>query len=515
MSATSDSSKAFVPPFVQKYFSKENIEKYPELKQAIQKVLDTEGEDDTVWEDFTAHYNKFRNFEWCGNSDGTKYDIVFYGVSGYTGYLMMEYLKRVALKRIGNGQEEFTFALAGRTARKVRDLRDREFAGTQWADTPVLAASFDDIFSIIDLVKSARVIINVAGPYMLTQGDVLIDACIQLGTHYIDISGEIPWTLRLADLHESALKNGVCVIPSAASAGALPDLCTYLCAKKLKDDYGEETRYVACYRNGGGAKQSASGGTLKTRAAMSEMSDDMRRKMGDPFSLGGFIPDVDRWGIKNINVEFGTGKVTAKNRQEDLDVNFAKVSEDKKLGVWRGPMVYSYFDTRVVRQSNAQLADLGNCPYGRRLNFMEYQLLPPEAALGSMGAKGKSVAEEKAAMEAAGTYYKEGEGPPLEDLEDAWISYFLWAQSEGGHEVKLALLGRDGYFETARVAIETAMCLRFDGDKLQFKGGVLNAAVACGTCLATRLVATGMRLKTGAWLDEAECVPPPFLNFSR
>ena len=28
--------------------------------------------------------------DWCSTWDGNKYDLVFYGVSGYTGYLMME-----------------------------------------------------------------------------------------------------------------------------------------------------------------------------------------------------------------------------------------------------------------------------------------------------------------------------------------------------------------------------------------------------------------------------------------
>lgn len=40
-------------------------------------------------------------------------------------------------------------------------------------DTPVMQMSYDDPYSIIDLVKSAKCIINVAGPYMLTQGELM------------------------------------------------------------------------------------------------------------------------------------------------------------------------------------------------------------------------------------------------------------------------------------------------------------------------------------------------------
>ena len=40
-------------------------------------------------------------------------------------------------------------------------------------------------------------------------------------------------------------------------------------------------------------------------------------------------------------------------RAEDLDANMSKISEDKHLGIWRGPNVYSYFDTRIVRHNSA------------------------------------------------------------------------------------------------------------------------------------------------------------------
>merc|ERR1740121_3344564 len=158
------------------------------------------------------------------------------------------------------------------------------------------------------------------------------------------------------------------------------------------------------------------------RATMASAGEEVRAKMADPFSLGGFIPEVDRWGVKKCSIDFGTGKAKLKVRSQDMDANISKISEDKRLGVWRGPHVYSYFDTRIVRRSNMLLADLANRPYGAGLNFMEY----------------------------------------------AWVGYHLWAETTNGHEIKCSMIGRDGYMETARVAIETAMCLLFD--KLPFKG---------------------------------------------
>merc|ERR1712217_552778 len=119
------------------------------LVDAILKVEESEGADEEAYKEFEDHWSKYMDFSWCSQWDGKKYDVVFYGVSGYSGYLIMEYLKRNLLKR---NEKALTFAFAGRTASKVAEMRDREFAGTPWAQTPVLSADFDDVVSVIDVV---------------------------------------------------------------------------------------------------------------------------------------------------------------------------------------------------------------------------------------------------------------------------------------------------------------------------------------------------------------------------
>ena len=39
---------------------------------------------------------------------------------------------------------------------------------------------------------------------------------------------------------------------------------------------------------------------LKTRATMAAGGDETRKMMGDPYALGGFVPDRDRHGIKHL-----------------------------------------------------------------------------------------------------------------------------------------------------------------------------------------------------------------------
>eukprot|EP00747_Dinoflagellata_sp_TGD_P141499 gnl/TRDRNA2_/TRDRNA2_176135_c0_seq2.p1 gnl/TRDRNA2_/TRDRNA2_176135_c0~~gnl/TRDRNA2_/TRDRNA2_176135_c0_seq2.p1 ORF type:complete len:474 (-),score=114.54 gnl/TRDRNA2_/TRDRNA2_176135_c0_seq2:99-1397(-) len=428
---------------------------------------------------------------------------------------MMEFLKRNTLKK-----DTFTFAFAGRTAAKVVEMRDREFQGTKWEDTPVLTASFDDPVSIIDLVKSAHVIVNGAGPYMLTEGECLVDACIWCKCDYVDISAEIPWSMRLKELHKYALDAGVYVVPSAACQGGYPDLGTYLCAKKLKEDFGESTRSAVCYVSGGGTACGTSGGVLRTRATMQNVGKTGKDDMNNPFAMGGFVPLVDRNGIKEVDIQQGTGVVTPRVRDEDLDEELAKISEDRKLGIWRAPYVNAWFDTRVVRRSNALMADLGNAPFGITLNFQEFALLPAEnvaaakkagAATGTdpvYGQYGLEVEELQELLEQENKNFKDGEGPTMESMTDAWTGFFFYAETPTGNGVKCSFVGSDGYYETARFAINTALALRFDREKLPFRGGVLTPSVAAGTCLAERLIASGVKFKMGEWMESSDLAPP-------
>merc|ERR1719277_2624717 len=125
-------------------------------------------------------------------------------------------------------------------------------------------------------------------------------------------------------------------------------------------------------------------------------------------------------------------------------------------------------------------------------------------------AAGPSVADEKAALEASGKYYKQGEGPPLELLGDAWIGFFMYAQTTSGKELRCSEIGNDGYFETARCALEFAFTVRFDYEKLKHKGGVLNAVVIGQEHLAKRMIRSGLQFRLEGWFDPSEVGPPGF-----
>lgn len=259
---------------------------------------------------------------------------------------------------------------------------------------------------------------------------------------------------------------------------------------------------------------------MKTRAAMGTLTNEVRKQMNDPFALGGFIPDIDRNGVKNVDIQQGTGYVSVKVREEDKDSNMTGISQDKKLGIWRAPHVNSFFDTRVVRRSNMLLADLANQPYGITLNFMEYAMLPAEklaaakAGVDDKGAMpltahGEPFDEEMNRLTGEGRIFNgEDEGPKTTDMTDAWSGFFLYAESVNGNTEKCSFVGADGYFETSRVALETALTLVFDKDQLPHKGGVLTPSVAGGGALLARLMDSGVKFKMGSWLDGSDLKAP-------
>merc|ERR1719245_2118190 len=153
---------------------------------------------------------------------------------------------------------------------------------------------------------------------------------------------------------------------------------------------------------------------------------------------------------------------------------------------------------------------------------MEYAMLPTEQVAAAkrnvkegrdeaakiMGQYGMTLDEEEAMLRSEGREFKEGEGPAIEDLSDAWTGYFLHAESVNGNQVKCSFVGADGYFETSRVAIETALTLRFERSKLPFKGGVLTPSAAGSGALVDRLIASGVKFKMGEWLESAVLAPP-------
>ena len=79
-------------------------------------------------------------------------------------------------------------------------------------DLEHIAFSLDDKSSTEKALSRLTGVLNCAGPFINTYRP-MVDACLRTGTHYLDITGEIPVYQALADLDTKARENNVMLLP--------------------------------------------------------------------------------------------------------------------------------------------------------------------------------------------------------------------------------------------------------------------------------------------------------------
>src|ERR1700709_2307702 len=128
----------------------------------------------------------------------SKFDIVVYGATGFTGQLVAEYL---AAHYSGEGAPKW--AMAGRSLDKLASVRDAIGAP---ADTPLIVADAGDPASIKAMIDQTRSVLTTVGPYQL-YGSELVALCVASGTDYLDLCGEPVWMRQMIDAHEASAKS--------------------------------------------------------------------------------------------------------------------------------------------------------------------------------------------------------------------------------------------------------------------------------------------------------------------
>jgi len=188
-------------------------------------------------------------------------DLVVFGASGDTGVIGCCYLffqgRRLGLR---------SWAPAGRNANKLKkELMERFASAEPGADgllpsEPIIADS-GDYESLVKMCARTKCVLACAGPFSL-YGEGVVRACVEAGTHYVDVTGEIPWVEKMQHLYgQDAEKKGIAVVSCAGYDSVPPDLCTYLAAKALEKEGEQLKRFEAFVGGGGGAVPS---GTIDT-----------------------------------------------------------------------------------------------------------------------------------------------------------------------------------------------------------------------------------------------------------
>jgi len=121
--------------------------------------------------------------------------LIIYGATGYTGALVARQAKQAGLD----------FVIAGRNATKLKALS--EDLGVAYA-----AFAVDDAAELRMALTGYDVILNCAGPFARTARPIM-ESCLDLGVHYLDITAEFNVYALAESLSETARARGVMLLP--------------------------------------------------------------------------------------------------------------------------------------------------------------------------------------------------------------------------------------------------------------------------------------------------------------
>lgn len=416
-----------------------------------------------------------------------QYDLVVWGATGVAGRLVAEYLTERYTP------ENLSLAIGGRSEDRLRELEAELIEGNDaWDEVPFLIGDATDPESLRDIANSVDVVCTTVGPYT-KYGTPLVEACVEAGTDYCDLTGEVNWVREMVDqYHDEAVAADARIVHSCGFDSVPADLGTLLVQSFATEEFGSPCEVVRIYveDSSGGV----SGGTLASAAELFEAASEdptAKKAMGNPYSLA---PPGERDGVDEGEQR--------------------RPRKDPLRSVWTGPSPMAPVNERMVRRSNALL----DYPWGR--DFRCTEVITTGSGLGgaasatlTSGGIGLFAAAMSVGPVRSGlrrfVFPDPGEGPTSEETEKGHFTVRVLGSGTTGDDtfVVESVIGADlgpGYGATARMLGESAICLvRKEGDS-PLSGGVLTPASAIGEPLADRLRDAGMTVTVGEWDDRSE-----------
>ncbi len=392
-----------------------------------------------------------------------EFDVIVFGATGFTGRLVAEYL----LERYGIG-EDLRWAVAGRSPGKLDALKNE--LGDAGADLPSVVADSDDADTLAALAARTSVVLTTVGPYAL-YGSKLVSACVEAGTDYCDLAGEVQWIRAMIDQHhERARATGARIVHCCGFDSIPMDIGAWFLQQEAHQRFGSYCSRIMLYVRATRGK--VSGGTVASMANVARMAREDRsilRLLLDPYALN---PDGEREGPDGRDQQ---GSVF-----------------DDDTGSWTAPFVMARVNTRVVRRSHA----LAGYPWGRDFQYDETVLTGKglggriRAGMVSGGlaglALGLAYAPTRKLLQTL-VLPDPGEGPNREQREKGFFNLVQVGTLPDGDSLRSRITGdRDpGYGSTSKMLAEAAVCLALDSP--DSPGGVLTPAAAMAAPLLERL----------------------------
>ena len=213
-------------------------------------------------------------------------DLLIYGSYGYTGQLIVS---ECAARKI-------PVLLSGRDAVRLK-------AQSEQSGYPYEVLDLKDTDKLRALLRNVKAIVHCAGPFRYTARTVA-EACLETGTHYIDITGEHQVFELLPRYHEKAVAKNIQIMPGAGF-DVVPTDCLAL---HLKHRLPDATHLQLAFAS---LKGGLSRGTAKTMAEGAGLGSLVRRNgVLESVPLGKLVMQVDFGTFKTVCLNIPWGDIS-------------------------------------------------------------------------------------------------------------------------------------------------------------------------------------------------------------
>jgi short subunit dehydrogenase-like uncharacterized protein len=364
------------------------------------------------------------------------FDLVVYGVTGFTGRLVAQYL----LTR-SESVKSLRWAIAGRSPEKLDQLRT-ELGAT---DIPVIVADASEPETLEAMAAATQVVLTTVGPYQL-YGEPLVAACVKTGTDYVDLTGEPNWIRSMVDgYHHAAQASGARILNSCGLDSIPSELGVWHLQQLAQQKFGKpmpRVRGRVVEFSGGPSGGSLASGREAARAARDD--PEFLALLSDPFALTPGFTGPEQPSSEEVKVEPDIGPV----------MPF---------------LVLGATDAKIVRRSNMLL----DFAYGEDFVYDELMLGKPEDLPPPLPVD---------------QWPEPGEGPKTDNWQNGRFEIMFIGSDDDGNEIRSRLKCEmdPGYLGTARMVTETALALL---ENSSLPGGLWTPAAALNQALLERLEA--------------------------
>ncbi len=396
--------------------------------------------------------------------DNKSLDIILFGATSFVGQIATKYI----YEHIGL-DSEIKWAIAGRSEKKLNQVKAA--LGHDADAIPVLIADSTDTDSLNRLCQQARVILSTVGPYAL-YGESLIQACVTHGNDYCDLTGEAYWIKKMLDKYElAAQKSGARIINCCGFDSIPSDLGVYFLQQTSHQQNGQSLNHVKLRVKA--MKGGVSGGTVASGIEMAKAAKkdpSLRRNMGNPHVLC-------------------CSDETPSARQPRI----AKPTYDPDFKAWSAPFIMEAINSRIVLRSNSlkQGSDISSFIYGEAVLTGKGLKGYLRAALITLSLGGFSFATKYRFLRYLIQQFvlpKPGEGPSPEQQQKGFFDLRIIGKRDQNSLLVKVTGDRDpGYGCTAKMLVQSGLCMACDITKSELSGGFWTPAIAMGDKLIKRL----------------------------